>query len=123
MIQIIQNIKDRLSGKVPAGAPRSPKWPGVRDAYLKLHPSCAVCGGTKSLQVHHRMPFHLHPDMELDPLNLITLCEASGVNCHLTFGHAGDFKGVNSDIDADAIAWMAKFAKSAMMAKGGAASS
>lgn len=79
--------------KTPNGAKRSPEWPKVRKAWLKEHPECAACGGKKKVEVHHRLPFHLHPEKELDPTNFISLCEAKKeCNHHLHFGHLGDYK-------------------------------
>jgi hypothetical protein len=71
---------------------------------------CSVCDGKKKLEVHHKMPFHLHPALELDPGNLITLCEnkADGVNCHLLFGHLGNFKSYNPQVNVDASLWFCK---------------
>ena len=90
--------------KVPAGTKRSDKWPEVRAAYLKEHSSCAVCGGTEKLEVHHCHPFHLHPELELDDTNFITLCEANkdGFDCHLGIGHSGSFKAYNPNVIEDA---------------------
>lgn len=48
---------------------RSPEWPHVREEFLKACPACAACGGTEDLNVHHIQPFHLHPELELDPAN------------------------------------------------------
>ncbi len=64
-------------------------------------------GGTKKVEVHHIQPFHIRPDLELDPSNLLTLCEAKryGVNCHLAWGHAGDYRAVNTDVERDAERW------------------
>ena len=61
---------------------------------------CAVCSGTASLEVHHIVPFHIDATKELDPSNLITLCESkkNGVNCHLFFGHLGNYKRVNVQV-------------------------
>jgi 5-methylcytosine-specific restriction endonuclease McrA len=100
---IVSHIKDRVQGKVPAGARRSGKWPKVRADHLAKHPTCALCGGNRKIEVHHIKPFHLHPALELEPTNLITLCEsgANGINCHLAFGHLGSFKSVNSEVVAD----------------------
>jgi hypothetical protein len=69
-----------------------------------------VCGGSEKLEVHHKQPFHLQPEFELDPDNLITLCEANkgGVNCHLFVGHLGSFKSFNPNVMADAAAWLQK---------------
>jgi 5-methylcytosine-specific restriction enzyme A len=114
--EIFQNRGDcmkegtRNRDKVPAGAKRSSKWPAVRKAFLAENPTCAVCGGTKKLNVHHERTFFDHPELELNKLNLITLCEAKndGVSCHLLFGHCGNFKDVNPDVRADAAIWAAK---------------
>jgi 5-methylcytosine-specific restriction protein A len=69
------------------GAARSSHWPAVRAAHLKANPACAACGARAPLEVHHVKPFHLYPVLELDPANLITLCESPSHNCHLMFGH------------------------------------
>lgn len=89
---------------------RSNQWPKVRAEYLKTHPVCAVCGGTKKLEVHHIIPVHIDADKELDPNNLITLCEAKkyGVNCHLFFGHLGNYKKYNPFVARDAAEWNIK---------------
>jgi 5-methylcytosine-specific restriction enzyme A len=86
-------------------AERSYEWSKVRNEFLKTHNICAVCGTSKDLQVHHIKPFHLRPELELDPDNLITLCTSKywGFNCHLIIGHGGNFKYENpwilDDID------------------------
>lgn len=74
-------------------------WPKVREEHLKQHPECAACGSTKGLQVHHIKPFHKFPELELDPDNLITLCNKS---CHLYFGHLKYYKSWNVDVRIDA---------------------
>lgn len=76
-------------GELLAEAARSPHWPAVRTAFLRQHPRCEACGTRHDLNVHHVQPFHLHPDKELDPDNLITLCRP----CHLKYGHACDDQG------------------------------
>lgn len=110
-MSIIRKIKDRLQGKAPAGSKRSSRWPTVRKAHLAEHPECAVCGGTKKCEVHHVHPFHLKPELELDPTNLITLCESksNGITCHLTVGHLGSYKSFNKDVKEDAATWAKKF--------------
>jgi 5-methylcytosine-specific restriction protein A len=85
------------------GAPeegRSGKWPAVRAAFLKDHPTCAVCAGTSVLNVHHKKPWHLWPSLELSSENLITLCEAK--HCHLMHGHGGDWKAFLPDVEDEA---------------------
>jgi 5-methylcytosine-specific restriction protein A len=81
---------------------RSVHWPVVRNAFLAQHPACAACGGTEHLEVHHVVPFHVAPLLELDGTNLLTLCEAPGRCCHLWVGHAGNFRLINEDAPADA---------------------
>ncbi len=90
-------IRDLLKGK-PAHL-RSPEWHRVEKEHLEKEPSCQWCGGTQKLQVHHVTPFHLAPALELDPGNLITLCEEGGFyNCHLAHGHNGDWKSFNDQV-------------------------
>jgi len=109
-MNIIETIKDRIEGKAPKGARRSSKWPKVRNKYLKNYPKCRVCGATKLLRVHHKMPFHLFPKLELEPNNLVTLCETKkyGKNCHLLFGHLGNFRRVNPNCEVDVMTWYIK---------------
>jgi hypothetical protein len=104
------NIQNNPKDKEPVGSARSGHWPTVRKHWLDMHPQCAVCTGTHKLEVHHIHPFHLAPHLELDPANLITLCEndKDGVNCHLLFGHLGNFKSVNESVKEDAAEWKRK---------------
>jgi hypothetical protein len=80
---------------------RSSQWPAVRRAFLRQNPRCLLCGNDRSLNVHHVEPYHTHPERELDPTNLITLCERSevpdlfGLNCHQWAGHLGNWSSVN----------------------------
>ncbi len=85
---------------VGAGKPRSSQWPTARRKHLEIQPMCQCCGGTKNLNVHHIEPFHINPERELDPTNLITLCEdgVGGTNCHLLVGHGGNWKHVNPNV-------------------------
>lgn len=105
-----QTLTDTWTGKAPAGAKRSSKWAKVRETHLKANPTCACCGGKEKLEVHHIQPFHLRPELELEPSNLITLCESGkhGLNCHLLMGHLGNWKTWNPFARIDAAAWRAK---------------
>ena len=80
---------------------RSSKWSGVRKTALLAHPTCACCGSTKLLQVHHIKPFNRFPTLELDPKNLIVLCMSKN-ECHLLIGHGDNFKKYNPYVAADA---------------------
>jgi len=76
---------------------RSSKWNSVRDTFLAGHDVCEECGSTKKLQVHHVKPFHLHPELELDEENLITLCMDTA-ECHLLLGHGDSFRCYNPHV-------------------------
>lgn len=107
---IIKHLIDASQGKHPITTRRSSEWPKVRKEHLSKFPACAVCGRTEKIEVHHIRPFHLHPELELDPNNFISLCESDkgGVNCHLHFGHLGNFKSFNVDVKKDAEEWSEK---------------
>jgi 5-methylcytosine-specific restriction protein A len=110
---MISHLLDTLAGKHPYSAKRSSRWYSVRRKHLLTQPKCALCSGTAKLNVHHIQPFHLHPELELEPSNLITLCESDkgGINCHLFFGHLGNFKMINPSVLEDVAAWSIKLKK------------
>ncbi len=101
----------RLERLKTHGIPRSREWPALRRAYLRKHPRCAVCNGKRKLQVHHILPFWNHPDLELEPTNLIALCEGNAtINCHFRFGHWGNFASKwNPRIRIEAPIWLRRF--------------
>ena len=109
-MNIITHVKHAIQGKHPLSVARSGHWATVRKHHLESFPTCAVCGGSETIEVHHIKPFHLHPDLELEPLNLITLCESkkNGINCHLAVGHIGNFKSLNATVETDAAFLLAK---------------
>ena len=88
--------------------PRSSKWKAVRNNFIKDHGCCAVCGKTENLVVHHKQPFHLFPERELDPTNLVTLCENDIHNCHYVIGHLMEWTRYNPDIEEDIWIWKNK---------------
>lgn len=65
---------------------RSGQWPAVRAQFVKHNPKCAACGSVAELNVHHVLPFHTHPELELETDNLITLCRTH----HWFVGHDPD---------------------------------
>lgn len=91
---------------------RSPHWPAARAAHLRAEPACRACGGTAHLEVHHVRPFHLFPLLELDPANLVTLCESPGHNCHLTFGHCYSWDAWNLYVREDADTFLSRLRES-----------
>ena len=82
---------------------RSPKWPTVEKKHIKKNPTCAACGGTLHLNVHHKKPFHLFPELELESTNLITLCMDGDKDCHIKLGHGGNFKAYNPNVEEDVL--------------------
>lgn len=94
------------------GVGRSTKWPTFRKKLLAAHRAkgrgCEACGSKIGLQLHHIKPFHAFPQLELEPSNIIVLCEAvGGLECHARIGHGGDFGHFNPRVRADAAALMA----------------
>ncbi len=113
MLDFWQTIKDRVQGKAEKGQKRSSKWRKVRKEHLKKNPRCYVCGMNKKIEVHHIIAFQLAPDQELNPENLITLCEAGkwGITCHRLIGHLGTYQRINPNVKIDAMTWRMKLGK------------
>ncbi len=108
---MITRIKDIVQGKASLNSTkRSAQWVKVRKEHLKQHSLCEVCGSKTNLNVHHIKPYHSHPELELTPENLITLCENTkkGINCHLLIGHLGNYKKINPHCIEDAKIWCKK---------------
>jgi len=107
--RLFKAFKEKIQGK-PLSV-RSSRWETVRKHFLLTCPSCAACGATKHLQVHHIKPFHLHPELELDVKNLIVLCEGKENLCHLNVGHLGNWHKENPDVVMDAAKILMKMKK------------
>lgn len=88
-------IREKIKEKT-----RSPEWKKTRDNFLEANQTCAACGSKNNLQVHHIQPFHLHPELELEESNLITLC-MDQFDCHLNLGHGDNFKAYNPNVVSD----------------------
>ena len=110
LIWLLNKWQNRDSLKTLGGT-RSSKWPKVREIHLERFPTCAVCGKKKDVVPHHKKPFHLHPELELDLNNLVSLCESAGMNCHITFGHLGNFQNTNTYVEEDVVIWYNKLHK------------
>lgn len=87
-----------FKNKIIRYAVRSSQWTSIRKEFLSKHNKCEACGKKKDLEVHHIVPVHVDPSLELDQNNLITLCSNS---CHILFGHLMDFKSWNPDVSID----------------------
>ena len=84
---------------------RSSGWGKTRKTHILSYPTCYICGKRKGVQVHHKKPFYLFPELELDPKNLITFCG----DHHLWIGHLGWWKTYNPDVVTDAMEWYKKY--------------
>jgi len=105
MIQIIKQWLGTITGTVDpvpvmVAKPRSPQWAGIRAFHLKKQNTCQACGQKDQLEVHHIVPYHIQPDRELDPANLLTLCQ----DCHLTWGHLRNWSSWNVMVEKD-VSW------------------
>lgn len=106
---LIQSVTAYIEG-------RSSQWSRVRADWIADHPTCAACGGIKDLSVHHIKPFHARPDLELNPVNFITLCEKK--NCHFIWGHLNtNWSTWNINVIEDAAAWLSKVKKAPVTTK------
>jgi len=83
---------------------RSSGWSAVRKEYLRHNPVCAVCGSRKRREVHHIFDFSTSPSMELDWLNLVTLCRKH----HILFGHLNFWQSINPSVMRDCSNWRYK---------------
>jgi 5-methylcytosine-specific restriction endonuclease McrA len=86
-------------------ATRSAKWSDVRKKHLNINPNCIACGRNSRLEVHHKIPVHISPELELDHSNLVTLCADP---CHLLFGHLMNFKSYNKMVIEDSMVYLNK---------------
>lgn len=103
--RLLHHAKDLARGSAPLGKLRSPHWHQTVKQYRAVHPEgCAGCGTAKKLEVHHKRPFHLHPELELAWDNFILLCR----RCHQFLGHLDDWKSFNAEVADDAAHWLAK---------------
>lgn len=100
MLKHLINVASSLLRERGKRTKRSPQWAAVERKHLQAQPTCAACGTRTRVQVHHVKPFHLHPELELDPANLVSLC-MDGPECHLRIGHGDDFKAFNPNVIAD----------------------
>jgi 5-methylcytosine-specific restriction enzyme A len=112
MLNLLRRLMGLSSGEIEALAtPRSAGWRVLRKQHLGMHPECIVCGSRKKVVPHHVVPFHVDPSRELDPSNLVTLCESPTFNCHLFFGHLKRWDRYNPNVVEDAATWRLKISE------------
>ncbi len=94
---------------------RAGEWAKLRARFVKENPVCVVSGLRTNVEVHHVVPFHEDPGLELVWENLRTVSRPY----HFLVGHLCSWADANPDFDADAAAWREKIAKSREAAKRG----
>ena len=92
---------------------RSGAWTRVRREHLAEHPTCAACGRSGDMEVHHVQSYHEHPELELDRSNLITLCAEP---CHLVHGHLMSWRRTNAEVRLDCARYLAKLTEASRRA-------
>jgi 5-methylcytosine-specific restriction endonuclease McrA len=90
VIGVVASPEDDPIEGVYAVSSRSSKWTTFRDTWIKSHPHCAVCGTTTGIELHHIKSVSEHPELELDPDNVVSLCGDKANNCHFKHGHDPD---------------------------------
>jgi 5-methylcytosine-specific restriction enzyme A len=117
-LELVANLGeffDAPPGPAPLGlvaaVPRDPRWESASRLWLRGK-ACSACGsGKPSLVAHHVKPFHLFPELEMEPENWIALCERPARNCHLVFGHLLDWAAYNPMVRQDAASYNVKVAR------------
>ena len=90
---MIRKLKPRVK--------RASGWSKARRIKRQNTPYCEGCGKRVRffkkirLQIHHKKPIHLFPELELVQSNLKTFC----LKCHLEKGHLGNWKSWNPYVD------------------------
>lgn len=98
MIDFILNFfQDRTFGAV-----RNSGWSKASSDYIKRNPLCEM-GLHKPtllnvLNTHHILPFHKHPELEMDENNWIVLCRFH----HFLHAHLGNWSSFNAEIKKEA---------------------
>ena len=87
---------------------RSPKWKTVRKLFIAENPVCVVSGLKTDLDVHHLVPFHRDPGLELVKSNLRTVQRPF----HYLLGHLCNWSTYNPDFDEMVREIRAKIAES-----------
>lgn len=94
---------------------RAKEWAKLRNQFVLENPVCLVSGLRTNIEVHHAVPFHVNPGLELAWENLRTVSRPY----HFLVGHLCSWSDYNPDFDADAAGWREKIAKSREAARRG----
>lgn len=83
-----RHIRKPYQNASRVGNYHTPEWRALKRRTVEEHPWCAMCGAAGRLEVHHIKPVRCHPELMLEPANLMVLCHA----CHsvVTRGEIGE---------------------------------
>lgn len=96
--RILHYLKDLFRGNLLGGL-RSSDWYWFKKMYEGICPKeCRCCGTKRKVELHHIVPFHEDPSLELDVNNVIWLCRT----CHHLLGHLKFWKSHNVNVEEDA---------------------
>jgi hypothetical protein len=95
---------------------RRQDWRRLKTRHLQKETCCQACGRQSNLDVHHIVPVHIAPALELSEHNLITLCASP---CHLVFGHLMSYHCYNKDVRRMVTAYRAASAKKTCLERWG----
>jgi hypothetical protein len=108
--ELVKLIEDAIEENEAGELGRSPQWPALEKRFKHDHPACACCGEATQV-IHHVVPFHVDPSKELDPTNLIAVCN----RCHLLICHLGNFRSWNVNVRSDAARLLAEIKSRPML--------
>ncbi len=81
------------------GASLNWSWQRCKREFFKTVPKeCVCCGSKKKIEVHHKKPRHLFPELALVLTNLIALC-GGGKGCHFHIGHLNSYFTYNETVE------------------------
>jgi 5-methylcytosine-specific restriction endonuclease McrA len=86
-----------VPNKKPTHVSNKRKWLDIQRKHKRHNPRCAICGTNANIEVHHIVSISEDISKEFEESNLISLCR-KGRNCHLVFGHLGNFQKSNPNI-------------------------
>ncbi len=92
-------VRHYLNLTAKDGASLNWSWQRCKREFFKIVPKvCACCGSKKRIEVHHKKPRHLFPELAWVMDNLIALC-GGGRGCHFHIGHLNSYRTYNAMID------------------------
>jgi hypothetical protein len=77
---------------------RSPKWRALQQRFVREKKCCFITRLRVDLEVHHKIPYHVRPDLELEWDNLCLLTRP----VHYLIGHHCNWAYYNQNFEEEA---------------------